>query len=85
MAKTSLDVTMKKEQLQREISKLEVYEYLRNKMMDEINWRWMEYHEADEEHNNETWFTMPNEDSYKYNDAQIAMEIVTKLDEIILK
>ena len=55
------------------------------KLEDEINWNWMVYHEADEEHNNEAWFTMPDEDSWKYDEAKVALEILEKFDNATLK
>ena len=83
--KNSIDINMKKEALQHQLKTLEIYEQLRKKLEDEINWNWMVYHEADEEHNNEAWFTMPDEDCWKYDEAKVALEILEKFDNATLK
>lgn len=81
---TKLDIAMKKEQLEKELTRLNIYEGLRMALMDKIQWDYMSYHEADEEHE-EIWFTAPNMDSWKYNDYMAAMDIVNALDSIIVK
>ena len=79
-----LDITMKKEALQHQLKTLEVYEQLRKKLEDEINWNYMKCNEPDEEHDS-YWFTMPDEDSYRYEDCNIALDILSKLDDLIVK
>ena len=81
---TKLDIAMKKEQLEKELARLNIYEGLRQALMDKIKWDYMQYHEADEEHE-ESWFTAPDMDNWRYNEYLAAMDIVNALDSIIVK
>ena len=81
---TKLDIAMKKEQLEKELTRLNIYEGLRKALMDKIQWDYMQYHEADEEHE-ESWFTAPDMDNWRYNEYLAAMDIVNTLDSIIVK
>ena len=79
MKNTKLDIAMKKEQLEKQLKKITVYEGLRTALLDRIQWEYMVYHEADEEHDG-IWFTAPEVDSWKYEEYIAAMEILEALD-----
>ena len=79
MKNTKLDIAMKKEQLEKQLKKITVYEGLRTVLLDRIQWEYMVYHDADEEHD-EAWFAAPEVDSWKYEEYMAAMEILEALD-----
>lgn len=81
---TKLDLEMKKQKLEKELAKLAVYQTLRERLESEIQWRFMEYHPADDEHA-DSWYTEPEADSYKYEDYQLANDILDALDKVIAK
>ena len=80
MKNTKLDIAMKKEQLEKQLKKITVYEGLRAALLDKIQWDYMVYHESDEEHDG-SWFTGPEKDSWKYEEYIAAMEILEALDD----
>ena len=85
MTANKLDFEERKTALQKQLKTFEVYEKLRAQVMDKIQWEYMTYHEPDDEHNNETWFSAPQPDSWKYEEYIIAMELLEKFDNVLLK
>ena len=84
MTKTAIDVTKKIEELENEIERLRIYETFRKKLVDEMQWNYMDWHDADDQHT-ETWFTEPEDESYKYKSYKAAKDIIDKLDNIMSK
>ena len=82
--KNTIDFEMKKTALQKQLKTFEVYELLRAQMFDKIKWDYMVYHEKDDEHD-ECWFTAPEKDSWKYEEYEVAMELLEKFDNVLLK
>ena len=76
---TKLDIALRKEQLEQQLKKITVYEGLRKVLLEKIQWDYMAYHEADEEHDG-VWFTEPEKDSWKYDEYLVSMEILEALD-----
>ena len=81
MAKLSIE--SKKAKLQKELLKLEIYEGIRENVINSMNWECMLYHNADEEHEN-TWFTAPDPDDYRYEKYQVYESILSDLDEFFV-
>lgn len=76
---TIMTVEQRRENLEKEIKRLDVYENLRNELMAKIQWSYMKYHTSDDEHD-ESWFTEPEDGDYNYDSYNIAMEIIGALD-----
>ena len=74
-----MTVEQKRLDLEKELKRLDVYENLRAKMMSEVQWNYMKYHAADDEHD-EIWYSTPEEGDYNYESYNIAMDIINALD-----
>lgn len=81
--KKTLDVEMRKEELRKELNKLEAYESIRSKLVETMQWDCMDYHSADETHE-QSWFEEPTEDSYRYEKYIAYKDILETMDKAIL-
>lgn len=64
----------KYEEARKAADKVQILEEIYDKVQDAYNWNYMEYHSADDEHE-ESWFTELEEGHYRYENAQLAKEI----------
>jgi len=71
----------KVEQMEQRARRIDVLKDIYEKVFTAMQWDAMEYHQADEEHD-ETWFTVPNEDYYSAWKYPIYLEVLAKISEM---
>lgn len=72
------------EDLRKELRTLDIFSELRQSLVHDIEWRYMDYHTADDEHEN-PYYTIPDKDSYSYEDYLLAQDILNHFDKFIDK
>ena len=80
-----MDIIKEREALEARLTELKVYESLREKFIQTMNWDCMVYRPADEEHT-DSWYEAPSEDdTYLYPIYQAYQRILEKLDKAMSK
>ena len=64
-----MTIAQKTAELRNQITMLEMYGEIRDKVESDMKWYTMESHDADDEHD-ETWFTPPSEESDEWRKAR---------------
>ena len=84
--KEIMDVTLKKEELRRKLARLDVLETIYNKVVQDMQWNCLQYHQADDEHDS-TWFTEydEEEDSYNYERMKESLPVYEEVLDCIEK
>lgn len=62
---------------------LEAYDSTRKHIIETMRWNYMDYHEADEDHD-EAWYTAPDENDYRYLMYIGMNEMLAKCDKAII-
>lgn len=77
-----MDWTTKAEELHNAAERITYLEEIYNKVQSEMQWNAMQFHSADDEHE-ETWFTEPEEDDYNYRRYQAYQEVLAAIEKLV--
>lgn len=79
-----INIEKLQDDLRKELQMLDIFSQLRNSLAHDIEWRFMDYHPSDEEHDS-PYYTIPEKDSYHYDDYLIAQDILNHFDKFVDK
>lgn len=69
--------------MSKEIKILEEYSWVRAKIIEKMQWDYMNWKDPDDDHE-EKWFDAPDEDDYRYQGYEAINELLSKLDKAII-
>ena len=62
------------EEINKKAERIKYLGEIYNKVLDDMNWACRDYHSSDEEHE-DTWFSDPDENDYRYEEKMYKMEV----------
>lgn len=77
-----MDWKTKADELQNAAERIIYLEEIYNKVQSEMQWNAMQFHSADEEHE-ESWFTEPEEDDYNYRRYLTYKEVLAAIEKLV--
>jgi hypothetical protein len=75
-------IDSKVEELQAKARRIQELGTIYEKTVENMNWYGMDYHEADDEHE-ERWFSAPDEESYKYDTYLAYQEVLEAIEKLM--